>query len=257
MCPMSPRLLRPRARGGFDPRTVSGLKLWLDASDSSSYTLATGVSEWRDKSGNGHAYTQAVGANQPLVVAGPGGRNCLDFDGGNDRLIGGASTLGLLRNVTGCTVYVARKADTNNATRGVINWAQSTSATRRLGMGFTSTAYRSDNFFVDTNQGQVLPNYTATPATVWEVQSVRIICGTNPGGYQRLNGSDVASANWISTAPSASSDTDSFDAHVGFAVIAGSPAYWDGLIGEVLMWQRVLTATELSAIDAYLSARWV
>jgi hypothetical protein len=30
--PMNPRLLRPRA-SGFDPRSISGLALWLDAAD--------------------------------------------------------------------------------------------------------------------------------------------------------------------------------------------------------------------------------
>lgn len=42
MCAMSPRLLRPR-QAGFDPRTISGLALWLDASAADSlYTTDTG-----------------------------------------------------------------------------------------------------------------------------------------------------------------------------------------------------------------------
>jgi hypothetical protein len=39
--------------------------VWLDASDISTITIATGVSEWRDKSGNGANATQATAANQP------------------------------------------------------------------------------------------------------------------------------------------------------------------------------------------------
>lgn len=39
--------------------------LWLDASDSDTITLSTGVSEWRDKSGNNHHLSQANSGNQP------------------------------------------------------------------------------------------------------------------------------------------------------------------------------------------------
>ncbi len=36
--PMSPRLLRPRATG-FNPKSISGLKLWLDVANTSSLTF--------------------------------------------------------------------------------------------------------------------------------------------------------------------------------------------------------------------------
>lgn len=50
---MNPKLLRPRSTG-FNPKSISGLALWLDASDLSTITLnGSNVSEWRDKSGAG------------------------------------------------------------------------------------------------------------------------------------------------------------------------------------------------------------
>jgi hypothetical protein len=39
--------------------------LWLDAADLSTITIATGVSEWRDKSGNARHASQATPGNQP------------------------------------------------------------------------------------------------------------------------------------------------------------------------------------------------
>jgi hypothetical protein len=47
------------------------LGCWLDASDPSTITYATGVSSWRDKSGRGRNATQATGANQPTYAANP------------------------------------------------------------------------------------------------------------------------------------------------------------------------------------------
>jgi hypothetical protein len=51
----SPSLVRPR--------------LWFDASDISTLSSATGVSELRDKSGRGLHLSQATGGDQPLYVA--------------------------------------------------------------------------------------------------------------------------------------------------------------------------------------------
>ena len=45
------------------------LALWLDASETSTITIATGVSNWTDKSGNGRTLTQATTAKQPALNA--------------------------------------------------------------------------------------------------------------------------------------------------------------------------------------------
>lgn len=66
---MNPRLLRPMASSSFDPRKISGLTSWFDASDDSTFTYNSGnVSEWRSKAGGWKA-TQAVALNQPTVVS--------------------------------------------------------------------------------------------------------------------------------------------------------------------------------------------
>lgn len=85
---MNPRLLVPRAAGGFDPRNIAGIQLWLDAADSSTITVDTGVSEWRDKSRVGSKkFVQAVGNNQPATGTQTlNGKNVLVFDGSNDSL---------------------------------------------------------------------------------------------------------------------------------------------------------------------------
>jgi len=57
----------------FQRRLWSPLSLrpvaWFDASDVSTITVATGVSQWSDKSGFGRHATQSTGANQPSFVA--------------------------------------------------------------------------------------------------------------------------------------------------------------------------------------------
>ena len=59
--------------------------LWLDANDSSTITIATGVSTWADKSGNGKNATQGTAANQPTYSStGFNSKPTIQFDGTND-----------------------------------------------------------------------------------------------------------------------------------------------------------------------------
>ena len=78
---MSPRLLRPRATG-FNPQSISGLKLWLDAANTSSLTFrGSTVSQMNDLSGNGFHATQDTANNQPTYQAtGANGKPTLFID---------------------------------------------------------------------------------------------------------------------------------------------------------------------------------
>lgn len=76
---MSPRLLRPR--GGFTPKNIAGLQLWLDASDASTMTFnGSAVSEWRDKSGKSNTFIQSTAVTQPTFVASSrNGKSAINF----------------------------------------------------------------------------------------------------------------------------------------------------------------------------------
>lgn len=78
---MNPRLLRPAA-SGFNPRSISGLIGWWDASDSSTVTFNAGrVSSLANKVAGGPAQSQDTALNQPLyVTAGRNGKNILRYD---------------------------------------------------------------------------------------------------------------------------------------------------------------------------------
>ena len=66
---MSPRLLRPRATG-FNPKSISGLAAWYDASNAASITLnGSTVSQWSDLSGNGRHQVQGSAVLQPTYNA--------------------------------------------------------------------------------------------------------------------------------------------------------------------------------------------
>ena len=66
---------------GANPASFSTLKLWLDASDSSTITHSSNaVSQWNDKSGNNNHATQATSSNKPSTnTSSQNGLNVLDF----------------------------------------------------------------------------------------------------------------------------------------------------------------------------------
>ncbi len=83
---MNPKLLRPKA-SGFNPKALPGFVYWLDASQSSTITTATGVSEWRDAGGGTIKATQVTANSQPAYQsAQQNGKNAVYFDGTNDQL---------------------------------------------------------------------------------------------------------------------------------------------------------------------------
>jgi hypothetical protein len=89
--------------------------VWLDAADLSTITIATGVSEWRDKSGNGSHATQATAANQPVYSqTGFFGLPGITFDGADDQL--DISTTRMQNTTHGVFwVFIRRGAGTGDA----------------------------------------------------------------------------------------------------------------------------------------------
>jgi hypothetical protein len=144
---MNPRTLRPSATG-FNPRSISGLalwldaadtstlyttdagpvtavsspldisgcKLWLDADDASTFTLVgSSVSEWRDKSGSGapHATQSSAPARPSRVSAAVNGRAAVEFQGTHALTFASSTaSFNYLHNATGATVFIVVRPDT-------------------------------------------------------------------------------------------------------------------------------------------------
>lgn len=104
---MSPRLLRPMATG-FNPKSISGLKLWLDAANTSSLTFnGSTISQMNDLSGNNFHATQGTANNQPTYQAtGFNGKPTLFFDT-SDSVTSSATIADYLLTPTTSPTFVA------------------------------------------------------------------------------------------------------------------------------------------------------
>lgn len=120
---MSPKLLRPR-QTGFSPKSISGLKLWLDVANTSSMTFnGSTVSQINDLSGNGFHATQGTANNQPTYQAtGANGKPTLLFDT-TDSVISSATIADFFSNPTTgpeFTIAMACYSPSNVSSGGII-----------------------------------------------------------------------------------------------------------------------------------------
>lgn len=239
--PMNPRLLRPREN--FTPRSIAGLVLWLDAADSSSYTVATGVSEWRDKSGNGRTFSQSTGNNQPAVSANAqNGRTAFVFDGSNDSLSGPSAL-----SVTSTHSVFAVVNPTVRKIAGFLAGSVNTEFT----YGEGSASFSGNKFAVF---GLARAVYGGGTITTGAYQVVSAVCAgsTLPGDLSMwTNGTGgTVAVTTAGTAPVAAM-TGPFT--VG---VSAASQFWNGAIGEVLVYSRSLSNAERVRVERALGRKW-
>jgi hypothetical protein len=256
----------PRGISRFDEAMLQGrlwtpdlvrpnLSFWQDAADRSTITIATGVSEWRDKSGNNRHFTQATGANQPSYSdTGFLGRPGITFDGTDDnlRLTGISSQI---TNQTHGVYWVFRRISgnaggagynptisvrtSNNSDGGALHYVKNSNA---LGASYpyynhpatqsydltSGTAYQNGIGYVMSFQANA-----ASSATAWSVHR----SGTLEGNTNGI------------TTPNSNND--------GYVLAHQiNPArFLNCVFGEVLMVQNT-NARLRQLVEGYLAWKW-
>lgn len=242
---MSPRLLRPLASGAFSPKKIAGLEAWYDASVASSVTLvSTFVSQWDDLSGNGLHLTQSVEANRPGTGT-INGLTAVDFDGSNDRLerSGYTGTVGTVFSVHSLDVYQNGMVYEFLKASGGSVYGMSMLA-RALGAGASeytvagrNGAASSDSF--NNGDQQIFNQQRLTTQTYDGTTSITTVDGTNLAGSTA-----VTLSNTATILLGARRQTSSYSLLL------------NGQIGEVVAYNRVLTASEIDKVESYLASKW-
>jgi hypothetical protein len=216
------------------PPPVTGMSLWLDASDTSSIDMSgTSVTTWRDKSGNGRNAT-AVG--DPNYQTGFGANKIIRLDG-NDYF---NLNLDFLANQSHSAFIVTKRENSTN----IYGAAAGGQGNRSLHVGYRNgTQYRMNYWGNDcyinintsqhTSGGNIL-NY------VWPQ-------GGNKQIY--LNGNSQSSGG----CPAGTIGTMAGGGRIGNVVGHG---IYQGEIAEIIMYTRVLSVAEREATEEYLAAKW-
>jgi hypothetical protein len=239
---MSPRLLRPRATG-FNPKSISGLKLWLDATDATTITLnGSSVSEWRDKSGNAFHFSQGTSNNQPSYTGTINGKAAIVFDGTNDGLDRNSVTNSNVADATGACAFVVYELNGTDSQYAAFRTSTSGSGHDRFNTTTYHAYFRNSRFTnlspAPPSSGRVL--LTSSSDVAADLQTLRVngaslqtqSCASTFATWRALSS---GSANWA----------------VGY-----DGSYLLGSVGEVIVIGRSVTATEIATVEKALANKW-
>lgn len=254
------------------PLWVSGLILWLDAGDSSTYTLSGSTLAspgWRDKvasryflPNNGGASNVVVGTASP-TLANVSGYNSFLFN--NSSSGASAASVGVQTNLSASPIVLP----TQNAT--VFTMAQDLATN-------LNTQYRCI-FQISNNTTATRPNYYilfhTTSAEGWEVNqdfngsawgrsvvtnlpsassAKRLLVGTTAAAFTTLhtNGNVTASNTTVYNSPY----TNYNIYNMGLAVNNNGGRVWGGYIHEVMMFNVALSVANRQIMEGYLAWKW-
>jgi hypothetical protein len=248
---MNPRLLRPTAPSGFDPRRIAGLALWLDAADFSTLGNTSGgpggvsnnspVKYWGDKSGNGRNATSS-GADSVVptyLSSGVNGAPSLSFDG-NDVLDGTWSL-----TLTSETVFWVGTMRTGTESGGRI-WTQSDVDQDSSTAGAYIPMLR-----------EVVNNNIASFSSGGFRAPVSVSLDTPLVFISRHTGSQIQ--NSVNNGLAQTSNltlNKTFTRYRMGARFIDSIARFDGNIAEVLVFSRNVSDLERDIVARYLGRKW-
>lgn len=230
------------------PITVPGCVAWLDAADTSTITSSGGaVSSVRNKANANIPFVQGTGVNQPITGTRTiNGLNTLDFDGANYWL----TANGLISYFTGSdmpfTIFSVCLCDTPTAATQSSIWAIGNSAS---GAQFQSQVYQSSlNVCNRRDDTSTIATSGATYIAGNNINCV-VFTGTTISSYTN------ATTNYTGTSLDVGTLTlDRFA--IGATIRNTNAHFFDGAIGEVIIYKGALSSTDRIAIQRYLGNKW-
>lgn len=213
------------------------LALWLDASDASTITQTAGsVSAWNDKSGNGQHVTQSTGSRQPVTGARTiNSLNALDFDGVDDGMGRATAT-----DFGGgdYTIFTITSSDTAASGKRIItkgnHWG--------ISVGESGSPSQADASYGNTSSA----NNSRGATTVTGSSRILGARRSSTSQYLFTGATDY-------TAATANNVTGG---QLAIGSYNNSSAYFDGVIGEILIGQRAWSNAERNQVASYLTSKW-
>lgn len=236
----------------FSPTMISGLGLWIDPSDQSSLTMVGSVvATSLDKSGNERHFTQSSPSNRPSLAL-LNGRYAFDTSNGLCQLVGNAAARTITKNVSGITVAaVTQFGASTQQTVFFTSIATGTNARAVLSRNDTRGGVTLGGRRLDADSFQDIAYAVPTNRPVVLLGSLDY---QNSDAFIRENGIQKNSTTTFQTEGNTSDTASLYVTLLAAASITVN--HHNGLVGEICVWPRVLTPTELSLVERYLAKKW-
>lgn len=216
--------------------------LWLDASDSGTIIQSAGsVSQWNDKSGNDYNAVQANVIHQPTTnMRVINSLNALDFDDGTNSQFLNLAYSDLYSGMAHgeSTIFVVGELDAAGSGYDAFIGGESASTANRFFIGQDGT----DIAYVNGIGSTIRAPKANSNAHIYSMakNASNLLQGYVDGvlqGSQSFTDEDLVNIN-----------IGSNDASGGFDL--------NGSIGEVIIYNRLLTDTESNLVGQYLAGKW-
>lgn len=224
---------------------IGGLQVWLDAADSSTVTIATGVSSWRDKSGTGNTVVQATGALQPTYESAvQNGLNIVRFNGTTQYLA--KTTPSNLVNLTQCTGFLVAARTQTTGTDNYVGCFE-TVGNQRSWCVVSTNGSEQRKFFTSSDGSNTTGNASSGGTTGWGLTYFTLNVNTQSIFFQGVTSGAAAATTPILNSTSA--------LYIGINdPVDGN--YLTGDIGEFIFYNRLLSAREIAQVNSYLQTKW-
>jgi hypothetical protein len=236
------------------PQNVPGLQVWLDASTSNNFTFSSGttISSWVDKSGNGH---NATATNGPTWVSGAkNGLGVVRFVDTSAQYFSNSE----MQHARERTVFIVRKFGSAIDGKPVIGFPTRITDTWRGLYIWSNSEYGFNSWNGDsygTNSFST-SNYEIDAGTWREPipDSAGNVNWTSSNFSLRINGS----AKTLSVSRSSLQERQQYlnGYYIARGGAPGGVQHLNGDIGEILIYDRVLTIAEQQTVEAYLTSKW-
>lgn len=242
------------------PETISGLTGWWDASDSTTLYDATtggsavaadgGVARLEDKSGNGRHFIQSTSAARPARKTSV--QNSLDvlrFDGSDDTLGGNVFYFDDIVAAGGYTIFSVAKCT-------AASFNDSSPVANEFLLSENSGGYGAFYFRSTNLVGAMGFSNGTAPAGLHSVTTAYTI-GNWAYFTQKWDGSNLSiRSNGGSPASTASDNLFAFTTSVSLGEQVSGGTFFEGDLGELVVYNVALSDTDRNAIESYLSAKW-
>lgn len=235
----------------FDPSSLSGLQLWVTTRDASTLPSAldnSAQSTWNDKSLNAYSFQQATGANQPIYHSSGFGTNSLPYLHLNGTTQYMQTTANVPASLTGdlnVTEFLVIQPEVSTSDQALCGWG---AGNLSQGFGLYWHMASNGNFDVSTGGG----TQTAFSSTL-NTNPNLITVTKSAGAYSSTSACRI---NGASQTQGASSGTPNVAANpFGIGIWSNFPSsgHFQGKIAEWVVYNRVLSGTEITQIESYLN----
>ncbi len=237
----------------FTPSQLPGLKLWYKPRDLG-LTDGTAIGTNTDFSGNGWDATATTTARPTAKTNIVNGLAIARYNGTANVMTVAAGALGITNNVASCTIVNVVNSTSVAATRAALSIASNAGGQRMVLVQAATSHFRATGMRLDSDTPQAFTGTLTVVSGTWYIFVAQVTwSAATLKGYVNGGAADFSTTSFQTSGNT--SATNSTNIFLG-ASAAGTLNFWQGDIGDQLVYVPALSLSNLNLLNAYLAATY-